>query len=59
MCSITTILVTPASLDWFGPADRTGRAARFAWPEALPEVAILYCYAGMDPRAMQAAFDRR
>ncbi len=41
-------LVTPASLDWFGPADKVGRSARFAWPDALPEVAVLYCYAGMD-----------
>ncbi|MCT2558594.1 asparaginase [Tsuneonella sp. YG55] len=40
--------VTPTSLDWFGPPDRPGRGARFAWPEALPKVAILYAYAGMD-----------
>ena len=40
--------VTPTSLDWFGPADRSGRAARFAWPAALPKVPILYAYAGMD-----------
>ena len=39
--------VTPNSLDWFGPADRAGRAARFAWPAALPKVPILYAYAGM------------
>lgn len=40
--------VTPTSLDWFGPPDRTGRGARFAWPDALPKVAILYAYAGME-----------
>ena len=40
--------VTPNSLDWFGPADRAGRAARFAWPAALPKVPILYAYAGMN-----------
>lgn len=40
--------VTPTSLDWFGPADRAGRGARFAWPQALPRVPILYTYAGMD-----------
>lgn len=39
--------VTPTSLDWFGPPDRAGRAARFAWPEALPKVAVLYAHAGM------------
>ena len=41
--------VTPTSLDWFGPAERVGRAARFAWPKALPKVAVLMAYAGMDP----------
>jgi L-asparaginase len=40
--------VTPTSLDWFGPADRAGRAARFPWPAALPKVPIVYAYAGMD-----------
>ncbi|MGX7925494.1 asparaginase [Tsuneonella sp. HG094] len=40
--------VTPTSLDWFGPPDRTGRGARFAWPDTLPKVAILYAYAGME-----------
>lgn len=40
--------VTPDSLDWFGPADRTGRGARFAWPDMLPKVAVLHAYAGMD-----------
>ena len=40
--------VTPTSLDWFGPPDRPGRGARFAWPGDLPKVAILHAYAGMD-----------
>lgn len=40
--------VTPTSLDWFGPPDRAGRGARFQWPEALPKVAILTAYAGME-----------
>lgn len=40
--------VTPTSLDWFGPADRVSGAPRFAWPAALPKVAILTSYAGME-----------
>ncbi len=48
-------LVTPDSLDWFGPADKAGQAARFAWPAALPEVSILYCYAGMGPAPVAQA----
>jgi L-asparaginase len=40
--------VTPTSLDWFGPADRVGRGARFAWPSAMPKVALLTAYAGME-----------
>ncbi|GGD97981.1 L-asparaginase [Tsuneonella deserti] len=40
--------VTPTSLDWFGPADRLGRPARFPWPESLPKVMILTAYAGME-----------
>lgn len=46
--------VTPASLDWFGPPDRTGSTARFAWPDALPRVAILHAGAGMDEKSVQA-----
>lgn len=48
-------LVTPASLDWFGPADKVGQDARFAWPAALPVVAIAYCYAGMDASTVELA----
>lgn len=40
--------VTPASLDWFGAAERGARAARFAWPVALPKVPVLSAYAGME-----------
>jgi L-asparaginase len=47
-------LVSPAMLDWFGPADRSGAAARFAWPESLPRVAILYGFAGMDVASVEA-----
>jgi len=41
-------LVTPASLEWFGAPWRSGTEAAFAWPAALPEVVILYAYAGFD-----------
>ncbi|WP_428027825.1 asparaginase [Altererythrobacter sp.] len=46
--------VTPTSLDWFGPPDRTGAAARFAWPDGLPRVAILIAGAGMDEKPVEA-----
>ncbi len=50
--------VTPAGLDWFGPPHRvgpeTGGAARYAWPEALPRVAILTAGAGMDEQPVAA-----
>lgn len=45
--------VTPSSLDWFGPPDRIGRSSRFPWPEALPNVAVLYAHAGMDVAAVR------
>ncbi len=47
--------VTPTSIDWFGPPDRAGRAARFAWPAALPRVAIVSGYAGMESDAVGCA----
>jgi L-asparaginase len=47
--------VTPTSLDWFGPPDRAGRAARFGWPDRLPKVAILASYAGMEAEAVGCA----
>ncbi|MCB2089734.1 MAG: asparaginase [Sphingomonadaceae bacterium] len=41
-------LVTPSSLEWFGSAWRSGEAPAFAWHDDLPEVAIIYGFAGMD-----------
>lgn len=46
--------VTPSSLDWFGGATRVGEAARYAWPEAPPRVAILTAGAGMDAKPVEA-----
>ena len=46
--------VTPSSLDWFGRATRMGEPARYAWPEALPRVAILTAGAGMDEKPVEA-----
>lgn len=46
--------VTPSSLDWFGPPAKYGEEARFAWPQALPQVAIVSAYAGMDPCVVEA-----
>jgi L-asparaginase len=50
--------VTPSSLDWFGPPHRlgpeTGGAARYAFPDALPRVAILTAGAGMDEQPVTA-----
>ena len=41
-------LVTPASLEWFGAPWRNGTAAAFAFPQRMPDVAIVYAYAGLD-----------
>lgn len=46
--------VTPASLDWFGPPDRTGSPTRFQWPDEFVRVAILHAGAGMDEKPVQA-----
>ena len=46
--------VTPASLDWFGPAHRLGALARYPFPDALPRVAILTAGAGMDAKPVEA-----
>lgn len=46
--------VTPSSLDWFGPAHRQGEPARYAFPAALPRVAILTAGAGMDEKPVEA-----
>lgn len=45
-------LVTPASLDWFGAPWRGDAGAQFDWADILPEVPIIYVYAGMGPRAL-------
>ncbi len=42
-------LVTPSALDWFGAPWRSGEAACFDFGTALPEVVILYVFAGMTP----------
>ncbi len=47
-------LATPSSIDWFAPPHREGSSARFAWPEALPRVAILTAGAGMDAKPVEA-----
>lgn len=47
--------VTPTSLEWFGPAWRDGEGARYAYPDSLPEVPILYAYAGMSPQLVSQA----
>ncbi|NNC53124.1 MAG: asparaginase, partial [Erythrobacter sp.] len=41
-------LVTPASLEWFGAPWRQGRGAAFDWHDKLPEVVIVYAYAGFN-----------
>ena len=46
--------VTPARIDWFGPPHREGEPARFAFPAALPRVAILTAGAGMDEQPVEA-----
>jgi len=45
-------LVTPASLDWFGAPWRSDVEARLEWHDDLPDVPILYVYAGMRPDAL-------
>ncbi len=40
-------LVTPSALDWFGAPWRAGEGAAYAWHDALPEVPVLYIYAGI------------
>lgn len=48
-------LVSPGSLDWFAPAAKVGQAARFAWPDSLPRVEILYAHADMDAAPVDSA----
>lgn len=40
-------IVTPAALEWFGNPWRTDDGARFAFPETMPDVPVLYIGAGM------------
>ncbi|MFV0644969.1 MAG: asparaginase [Sphingomonadaceae bacterium] len=47
--------VTPAGVKWYGPADRIGAEARFAWPTNLPRVEIVYAAAGEDAAMVNAA----
>ncbi|MEM7687946.1 MAG: asparaginase [Pseudomonadota bacterium] len=42
-------LVTPSALEWFGAPWRVDEAARFAFRDTLPDVPILYIFAGMTP----------
>ena len=44
-------LVRPSQLEWFGAPWRTGEAARFALPEAWPQVALVHIYAGISREA--------
>ncbi len=46
-------LVTPASLEWFGAPWRSDSEAAFALPGELPEVVILYAYAGFDAASVE------
>lgn len=51
-------MVTPLTLDWFGPPDRPGAQPRFTWPEALPHTEIVYAHAGMDAGQISGALSR-
>ncbi|MBL44694.1 MAG: L-asparaginase [Sphingomonadaceae bacterium] len=46
-------LVTPASLEWFGAPWRSETQAAFAWPKTLPEVVVVFAYAGLDGAAVR------
>ena len=45
-------MVTPASLEWFGAPWRSDTPARCGLPKDLPEVAIVYVYAGLDAQSV-------
>ena len=51
-------MVTPLTLEWFGPPDRVGAEARFDWPPALPRVEVVYGHAGMDSGQIDGALQR-
>ena len=42
-------LVTPSALEWFGAPWRVGEGPSFPFTEQLPEVPILYAFAGITP----------
>ncbi len=42
-------LVTPSALEWFGAPWRVNECARFAFPDVLPDVPILFIHAGITP----------
>ncbi|MGN3973804.1 asparaginase [Tsuneonella sp. SYSU-LHT278] len=46
-------LVTPSSLEWFGAPWRSGGRADFEWRDTLPEVAIIYAFAGLDAASVE------
>lgn len=50
--------VTPGSLEWFGAPWRIDDAARFALPQTLPLVPILYASAAMEQDAVKHLLDR-
>lgn len=45
-------LVSPASLEWFGAAWKSGEPAQFRWCDDLPEVVIAQIYAGLEARTI-------
>ncbi|MCP5395887.1 MAG: asparaginase [Sphingomonadaceae bacterium] len=47
-------LVTPTTLDWFAPPARIRSPARFAWPECLPRVEIVYAAADVESDIVDA-----
>ena len=46
-------LVSPSALEWFGAPWRPGAAARFAWVDELPEVAVIHAHAGLTGAAVE------
>jgi L-asparaginase len=46
-------LVTPSSLEWFGAPWRQGSDVSFEWSDSLPEVAIIYAYAGLSATGVE------
>jgi len=46
-------LVSPSALEWFGAPWRPNAAARFAWVDELPEVAVIHAHAGLTGEAVE------